>query len=92
MVKKFIIAIEAPIPIFGNHKFVNNNEVKLFMFRIGLKKIYSSKEEFEREVNSIFIKKYDSIEEAESVIENYLKDKPDNYEYSLSIIPIYTKN
>jgi|JI9StandDraft_2_1071091.scaffolds.fasta_scaffold661725_1 hypothetical protein len=87
MVKKFIIGIEKPLPIFNNHSFINSY-MKLFIFSKG-RKVYISKEQSE---SDIFRKTYNSIEEAESVIDVFLKNKPENYESSLSIMPIYTKN
>lgn len=90
MVKKFIIAIEAPLPVFNNHSFIEN-AMKIFIFSKG-KRTYRSIEEAEADSNSIFRKIYNSMEEAESVIDIFLKDRPENYKNSLSIIPIYTKN
>lgn len=87
MVKKFIIAIEAPLPIFNNHSFIKSY-TKIFIFNKG-RKTYITEEQSE---SDIFSKIYSSMEEAESVIDNFFKDKPENYESSLSIIPIYTKN
>lgn len=92
MVKKFIIAIESPIPIFGTHTFIQTNEVKFFMFRILKKDTNSPYTSSENDANNPLLKTYNSMEEAESVIDNYLKDKPDDYQHSFSIIPIYTKN